>query len=92
MKTHITKTLGLLTFLSTVSVLAQELPEIVPPSPTVANLMQFEEVPVSYYTGQPNISVPLYNKQLGSDLSMGIGLQYNTQGIKIDNRSGWVGT
>jgi len=69
-----------------------ELPEIIPPSPTVANLMQFEEVPVSQYTGQPNISIPLYSKSISGDLGINIALSYNTQGIKIDNRSGWVGT
>ena len=70
----------------------QELPEVIPPSPTVANLMQFEEVPVSYYTGQPNISIPIYSKALNGDLAVNIGLSYNTQGVKINNRSGWVGT
>ncbi|MDG5490641.1 RHS repeat domain-containing protein [Psychroserpens sp. SPM9] len=70
----------------------QELPEVIPPSPTVANLMQFEEVPVSYYTGQPNISIPIYSKGLTGDLSMGISLSYNTQGVQINNRSGWTGT
>ncbi|WP_298900951.1 RHS repeat domain-containing protein [uncultured Psychroserpens sp.] len=70
----------------------QELPEIIPPSPTVANLMQFEEVPVSYYTGQPNISIPIYSKALNGDLAVNIGLSYNTQGVKINNISGWTGT
>lgn len=70
----------------------QELPEVIPPSPTVANLMQFEEVPVSYYTGQPNISIPIYSKALTGELSMNIALSYNTQGVKINNRSGWTGT
>ncbi len=70
----------------------QELPEVIPPSPTVSNIMQFEEVPISHYTGQPNISIPIYSKALSGDLSLSIGLSYNTQGVKIDNRSGWVGT
>ncbi len=70
----------------------QELPEVIPPSPTVANLMQFEEVPISYYTGQPNISIPLYSKAINGDLGINIGLSYNTQGVKINNRSGWTGT
>ena len=40
-----------------------QLPNIIPPSPTVANLMRFEEVPVDNYTGQPDISIPLLSKQ-----------------------------
>ena len=68
------------------------LPDIIPPSPTVANLMQFEEVPISHYTGQPNISLPIFDKEISAGLRMGISLDYNTQGVKVDNRSGWVGT
>ncbi|WP_157444288.1 MULTISPECIES: hypothetical protein, partial [unclassified Chryseobacterium] len=32
-----------------------------PAAPTSNNLMKFEEVPVSYYTGIPDISIPLFN-------------------------------
>ncbi|MDH7447323.1 RHS repeat domain-containing protein [Aquimarina sp. 2201CG14-23] len=68
------------------------LPTIVPPSPTVANLMQFEEVPVEYYTGQPSIGIPLFSKTIHKGISLGLSLQYNTQGVKVDSRSGWIGT
>ena len=67
-------------------------PEVVPPAPSVASLMRFEEVPVDYYTGQPNISIPLGNVLINKDLSYPIALQYNTQGIRIEERSGWTGT
>ncbi|RZN79965.1 MAG: hypothetical protein EVB11_12040, partial [Winogradskyella sp.] len=72
--------------------LSQDLPEVLPPSPTVANLMQFEEVPVSYYTGQPNISIPFYSKAISGDLAVNVSLSYNTQSVKVNNRSGWTGT
>lgn len=68
------------------------LPEIIPPSPTVASLMTFEEVPVDYYTGQPDISIPIYSKKLNGDMSLPIALKYNTQGVKVTSRSGWTGT
>ncbi len=68
------------------------LPNIIPPSPTVANLMQFEEVPVDNYSGQPDIAIPLLTKSLGGGLSLPLALKYNTQGVKIHNRSGWTGT
>lgn len=68
------------------------LPQVIPPSPTVANLMVFEEVPVDYYTGQPDISIPFFSKKLSGDLNLNVGLSYSTSGIKINNRSGWVGT
>ena len=87
-----TALLAIVFFLYIQPALSQELPTIIPPSPTVANLMHFEEVPVSHYTGQPDISLPLFSKTLGQDLALTLGLSYNTQGIKINNRSGWTGT
>ncbi|WP_350289090.1 RHS repeat domain-containing protein [uncultured Croceitalea sp.] len=68
------------------------LPELTPPSPTVSNLMSFEEVPVDYYTGQPDISIPLFSKKLNASLGITVALKYHTSGVKIDNISGWTGT
>ncbi|GGI58496.1 hypothetical protein GCM10011444_28050 [Winogradskyella haliclonae] len=72
--------------------LSQELPEVIPPSPTVANLMHFEEVPVSHYTGQPDITIPIFNKKINSDLNFPIALRYDTKGIQVYGVSGWTGT
>ncbi|SNR16242.1 RHS repeat domain-containing protein [Tenacibaculum jejuense] len=69
-----------------------DLPNVVPPSPTVANLMKFEEVPVEMYTGQPSISIPLFSKGLDGGLGFSASLSYNTSGVRIDERSGWTGT
>lgn len=66
-------------------------PNIIPPSPTVANLMNFEEVPVDHYTGQPDISVPVYSKALSSDLSLHIVLKYSTLGLRLEQPGGWLG-
>ncbi len=67
-------------------------PDIIPPSPTVANLMNFEEVPIDHYTGQPDISIPIYSKSMGGGLSLPIVLKYSTQSLKLDSHSGWTGT
>lgn len=69
-----------------------DLPTIIPPSPTVAALMRFEEVPVNHYTGVPDISLPLYVAKLSNNLSLNLGLSYNPSGIRVDERSGWTGT
>ncbi|MEQ6122705.1 hypothetical protein AAON49_00725 [Pseudotenacibaculum sp. MALMAid0570] len=69
-----------------------KLPEVIPPSPTVASLMKFEEVPVDYYSGQPNIVIPIYSKSIGNGIGLNVALRYTTSGVKIDSRSGWVGT
>ena len=68
-----------------------ELPQVIPPSPTVAGLMKFEEIPVSNYTGQPNISIPLFQKQTTGGFALPIVMSYNTSGIRVDERSGWLG-
>lgn len=93
MKKHFLFIIGI--YCITLSVRSQntpQLPTVIPPSPTVANLMNFEEVPVDYYTGQPDISIPLFNKQLNSELSLPVVLKYNTMGVRIEQRSGWTGT
>ncbi|WP_299334911.1 RHS repeat domain-containing protein [uncultured Psychroserpens sp.] len=69
-------------FLIPVSIWAQELPEIVPPSPEAAALGNFVDVPISHYTGLPNISVPIYTiKQKG--ISIPIQLSYHARGVKV---------
>ena len=69
-----------------------DLPTIIPPSPTVATLMRFEEVPVNHYTGVPDITIPLYAKQISDKLNLNVSLSYNPSGIRVDERSGWTGT
>lgn len=71
-------------------VFAQETHEIVPPTPTAAALAQFADVPVSLYTGLPNIGVPIYTVKSGP-LSVPINLSYHGGGIKVSQEASWVG-
>jgi len=69
-----------------------DLPQMIPPSPTVSSLMKFEEVPVSNYTGVPDISIPLFNVPSQSkDISVDISLKYHTSSIAADEISSDVG-
>lgn len=68
------------------------LPEVIPPSPEVSNLMQFEEVPVSFYTGEPNIALPIVSKKADENIVFSLAARYATSGVKIDTRSSWTGT
>lgn len=55
-----------------------ELPTILPPSPTAAALMKFEEVPVDNYTGTPDISIPVFSTPTRSkDIGLDISLKYH---------------
>jgi len=55
-----------------------EMPTILPPSPTAAALMKFEEVPVDNYTGTPDISIPIFSTPTRSkDIGLDISLKYH---------------
>lgn len=59
-------------------------------SPNAASLGLYGDVPVSYYTGVPNIEIPLY--QLSYDgFNLPISLSYHASGVRPDQRPGWVG-
>ncbi len=65
-------------------------PVLFPPSPDVANMEKYGTYPVSYSTGLPQISIPLYTiKQ--NDLEVPITLDYHASGIKITQDAGWIG-
>lgn len=69
-----------------------DMPVILPPSPTVAALMKFEEVPVSNYTGVPDISIPLFSSPTRSkDISLDISLKYHSSSIVKDEHAGDAG-
>lgn len=59
-------------------------------SPTAASLGKFTDVPVSYHTGIPDVSVPLYTIKEGP-LTLPISLSYHAGGIKVLETAGWVG-
>lgn len=59
-------------------------------SPTAASLGKFGDIPVSLYTGTPNISIPLFEIK-GRDLRLPITLNYHASGVKIEEIPGWVG-
>lgn len=60
------------------------------PSPNVAALGLYGEIPVSKFTGMPDISVPLYEVPVG-DLKLPFSLNYHAAGIRPDQHPGWVG-
>lgn len=60
------------------------------PSPNAASLGIFGEVPVSYYTGIPNISVPILDIK-GKNLNLPISLDYHAAGMRPEQHTGWVG-
>jgi len=70
----------------------QYIPNVIPPSPSVGNLMKFEEVPVSHYTGVPDINIPIVQLNTGiADLPLSLSLKYHTHNAKSDSYASEVG-
>lgn len=60
------------------------------PSPNASSLGLYGEVPVSYFTGVPAISIPLYEVK-GNKVGLPIELTYHASGLRPDMHPGWVG-
>jgi YD repeat-containing protein len=59
-------------------------------APTAASLGKYGDMPVSYNTGTPQVSIPLYTVKSGS-LTLPIGLSYHASGLKVQEKASWVG-
>jgi hypothetical protein len=64
--------------------------QVIPPSPTAASLGRYGEVGVGYYTGQPDINIPLYEAK-GRSITLPIRLQYTASGTRVADEASWVG-
>lgn len=65
-------------------------PEVGMPTPNAASLGLFGKVPVSLYTGTPNIDVPVYTVETGK-IKVPISLSYHASGVRVNQHPGWVG-
>lgn len=68
---------------------AQDLPKIIQPSPEVSALFRFQDYPMDYSTGLPQINIPLYEVKSGS-LSVPISISYHASGRRISDQDGPV--
>lgn len=59
-------------------------------SPTAASLGKYADIPVTYNTGTPQISVPIYTVKEGP-LTLPVSLSYHASGLKVMEPAGWVG-
>jgi len=79
--------------ISTLQVFAQSSvpqPPVSVQSPNTASFALYGEVPVSYFTGVPEISIPLYNLK-EKEITLPLSLNYHASGIRPDVHPGWVG-
>ena len=84
--------LNLLIFLLAATIIkAQEMPQIIPPSPEAASMLSYGNTGVSFYTGQPNFSVPIHTISV-KGFQFPISLSYSGfQGINLESVAPWVG-
>ncbi|PZR14753.1 MAG: hypothetical protein DI539_18610 [Flavobacterium psychrophilum] len=73
-----------------IRVIAQQTINMAPPSPDAASLGVYGNVPVSTYTGVPNINIPLYDISY-RDVQIPINLSYHSAGVTLEQDAGWVG-
>ena len=59
-------------------------------SPNAASLGKYIDIPVSYNTGIPQVTIPIYTARSGS-VKLSIGLSYHASGLKTGETSSWVG-
>ncbi len=59
-------------------------------SPNAKAFHRYGEIPVSLYTGTPNISIPLATLREGQ-LTLPVELSYHSGGIKVNEHPGWTG-
>lgn len=64
-------------------------PDILPSADATA-LGKYGQFPVSHYTGQAKVSIPLHTLE-ANGLTMDLTLDYDGSGIMVDVHPGWVG-
>lgn len=71
-------------------IVAQTIPLPKIQSPNTSSFGLFGEIPVSYFTGTPDISIPLYTVTAGS-INVPITLRYHPALVKPNEHPGWTG-
>ena len=61
-----------------------------PPSPNAASLGVFGQIPISEYSGLPDINIPLYTIQV-NDFKLPVALLYHAAGFLKADEASWVG-
>lgn len=74
------------------NVISTDLPTIPnsPRSPEVASFTRYMEMPISLYTGNVDISIPIYTLEI-DDIKLPIILSYHNAGVKVEEEASWVG-
>ncbi len=70
---------------------AQTVPDLIPPSPSAISMVQYGNTGVSFYTGQPSLSVPIHTISVRG-YQFPISLSYSGfQGVNLESIAPWTG-
>src|SRR5687767_2359222 len=69
---------------------SQSIPAPKVESPNAASLGKFGEVPVSLFTGVPDINIPIHTLSYG-EINVPISLRYHSGSVRPAQHPGWVG-
>jgi hypothetical protein len=76
----------------TSTALMPSMENVVPPSPNVAAINKFGNIPVGLSTGIPSVGVPIYEwKGQNFGINFKVSLDYHAGGIKVDEMASSVG-
>jgi YD repeat-containing protein len=67
-----------------------KLPTVISPAPNAAALAKYGNIPISAYSGVPNISIPIYEIAI-RDIKVPISISYHASGIKVSEEASRVG-
>ncbi len=59
-------------------------------SPNATSINAYGDIPVSLYTGTPNIDILLFEEKV-KEFNLPISLNYHATGVRPDQRAGWTG-
>lgn len=83
--------ISILLIFTTILINAQELKQPTNiQSPNAASLGNYGDVPVSYFTGTPDISIPIHKMSV-KGVNLDISLSYDASGIRVNSHPGWIG-
>ena len=74
----------------TLSANAQQMQPSDIPTPTAASLGRYGDIPVSYYTGRANVSIPIHTLSAGG-VELPITLDYDGSGVQANTLPSWTG-
>lgn len=67
-----------------------EIRKITPISPDAAAIAKYGEIPVGYFTGIPDINIPIYGIK-SRELELPLSISYHAGGNKVEDIASWTG-